>query len=952
MSQATYLSTWPDVNGRPILEPSRARLRTYTGAAIPTHGRIRVPVRLPSDTTEPTLLPLVIVDGEGPTLLGRDWLHAVRLDWTNIHNLQTPGRDANPKQPRLQALLNEYDDLFSDELGTYTGPKAHIVVRDDAQPRFFKARPVPYAYRDNVCDELRRLEREKVIEPVQHSDWAAPVVPVVKDDGSIRLCGDYKLTVNRASQDDQYPLPNVEDMFATLTGGKTFTKLDLRHAYAQVPLDDTSKVYTTINTPLGLFRYNRMPFGVSSAPSCFQRIIEGTLQGIPHTLARVDDILVTGENDDEHLANLTAVLSRLRTAGLRLKRVKCSFMEPSVTYMRFVIDAEGTHPTDEKVRALKAAPTPQNKSELRSFLGLLNFYRKFIPNLSTMAEPLNRLLRDNTPFDWTDAQQDAFDSTKAAVCSSSVLIHYDRSKPLRLACDASPHGVGAVLSHVLPDGSERPVAFASRSLSSAERNYAQIDREGLSLIFGVKKFHNYIYAKAFTLVTDHKPLLDLFGEDRAIPVMASSRVQRWALILAAYNYRLVHRAGKAHGNADAMSRLPLPESPGQVPTPGESVLLFDYLSESPVTSVEIQRWTSEDPDLSTVLDYTRQGWPHTTPQSLQPYLSRRDELSLQDGCLLWGQRVVIPPPARARILQDLHTGHPGITRMKALARSFVWWPGLDQALEQTVQTCQACQEHRASPPPAPMHPWIWPDRPWSRLHLDYAGPVEDRMLLIVVDAHSKWIEALPSSSSTAATTINHLRQLFATHGLPDTIVTDNGPCFTSTAFTAFLSASGIEHIRTSPYHPASNGQAERAVQTVKRFLKKMKHGSIEKRLSQALLQYRIREHLISSQFFSKRNAFQIGFTPLPPPSIRKAYRTFSDNNRCRLSSRPSLSTTKLLRASLLSFSSREASADNIISTSSSFSPFPVSLHASSALRLASTRGRKGLQATYAFTNFS
>ena len=333
MSQATYLSTWPDVNGRPILEPSRARLRTYTGAAIPTHGRIRVPVRLPSESTEPTLLPLVIVDGEGPTLLGRDWLHAVRLDWTNIHNLQTPGRDASPKQPRLQALLNEYDDLFSDELGTYTGPKAHIVVRDDAQPRFFKARPVPYAYRDNVCDELRRLEREKVIEPVQHSDWAAPVVPVVKDDGSIRLCGDYKLTVNRASQDDQYPLPNVEDMFATLTGGKTFTKLDLRHAYAQVPLDDTSKVYTTINTPLGLFRYNRMPFGVSSAPSCFQRIIEGTLQGIPHTLARVDDILVTGENDDEHLANLTAVLSRLRTAGLRLKRVNAvSWNQASPTW--------------------------------------------------------------------------------------------------------------------------------------------------------------------------------------------------------------------------------------------------------------------------------------------------------------------------------------------------------------------------------------------------------------------------------------------------------------------------------------------------------------------------------------------------------------------------------------------------------------------------------------------
>ena len=254
--------------------------------------------------------------------------------------------------------------------------------------------------------------------------------------GRIGLWGDDKLTVNRASQDEQYPLPNVEDMFAPLTGRKTFTKLDLRHAYAQVPLDDKSKEYTTINTPLGLFRYNRMPFEVSSAPSCFQHIIDGKLQGKLHT-ARLDDIFLTGKNDDGHLANLTAVLSRLRTASLKLKRIKCSFMQPSIMYMGFVVDAEGV--------CTQSSTYPAKQERAAIFLGSPELLQEAFPNLSTMAEPLNRLLRDNTPLDWTDAQQGAFDSTKANVCSSDVLNRYDRSKPLCLACDALPHGVGAVL---------------------------------------------------------------------------------------------------------------------------------------------------------------------------------------------------------------------------------------------------------------------------------------------------------------------------------------------------------------------------------------------------------------------------------------------------------------------------------------------------------------------------
>ena len=285
-------------------------------------------------------LPLIVLKGEGPSLFGRNWLESVWLDWKRIHQVQGSS---------LQDVLYRHQGVFGEELEMLKGYEAKIHIDPGATPRFCRARPVPYAMRAKVEQELERLVCEGILEPVQHSDWAAPIVPVLKGDKSVRICGDFKMTVNQASKLDRYPIPRVEDLLATLAGGKTFTKLDISQAYQQLVLDEKSKDLVVVNTHRGLFRYTRLPFGIASAPGVFQRVMESLLRHIPGVIVYIDDILVTGPTDEEHLVSLEQVLHRIELAGLRLKRKKCSFMAKSVVFLGYQIDAQGLHPVAEKV---------------------------------------------------------------------------------------------------------------------------------------------------------------------------------------------------------------------------------------------------------------------------------------------------------------------------------------------------------------------------------------------------------------------------------------------------------------------------------------------------------------------------------------------------------------------------------------------------------------------------
>ena len=382
--------------------------------------------------------------------------------------------------------MDEVPDVFKEGHGEPKGMKVNIHVKDDAIPRFHKARPMSYAMKQNVEDELNRLQKGGIIEPVQLSEWAAPIVPVLKSNGHIRICCDHKV---RRGGGGQNTLPRVSDLHASLTGGESFPKLDMSQAYLQLKLDEASRGNVTINTHNGLFRYTRLPYDLSVGPSIFQRTLECVLAGIPHVCIFLDDILVTGKTQSEHVANLRLVLKRLDEAGLKLNNEKSEFFNASVVCLGHKINRDGLHPTDEKVRAIQDAPHPTNVKELRACLGLLNYYGNLLCNRSTTVASLHVLLRKETKWQWGKDQNDAFRAANNLLQSDSLSVHFDQDKPILLACDASPYDVGAVLSHQMPDGWERPIAYASRSLSPAERNYSQLDKEGLNLVFGVNKFH-------------------------------------------------------------------------------------------------------------------------------------------------------------------------------------------------------------------------------------------------------------------------------------------------------------------------------------------------------------------------------------------------------------------------------------------------------------------------------
>ena len=302
-------------------------------------------------------------------------------------------------------------------------------------------------------------------------------------------------------------------------------------------VEEESQEYLTVNTHQGLYRYNRLVFGITSAPAIWQRAIDQILDGVEGTSCILDDMIITGKDDQEHLDHLEEVLKRLKEHGLRANREKCEFFQ-KITYCGHVVDEDGLHKTQEKVEAVINAPRPENVQQVRSFLGLVNYYHKFQPNLATTLHPLNQLLEQGKRWKWTTECEAAFIKVKKLMTSDMVLTHYDPGRPLRLACDASPVGIGEVLSHIMDDGSERPIAFASRTLSKAERNYSQIDKEALALVWGVKKFHLYLFGRHFTLVTDHEPLTSIFNPRKGIPAMTVARLQRYALFLAGFEYSI------------------------------------------------------------------------------------------------------------------------------------------------------------------------------------------------------------------------------------------------------------------------------------------------------------------------------------------------------------------------------------------------------------------------------
>lgn len=368
--------------------------------------------------------------------------------------------------------------------------------------------------------------------------------------------------------------------------------------------------------------------------------------------------------------------------------------------------------------------------------------------------------------------------------------------------------------------------------------FTQIDREGLCLVWGVKKFNQYLYGRRFTLITDHQPLVTIFNPKKSIPAMTAARLQRWTLFLGGHDYVIEYKGTLHHGNADGLSRLPCEPGDHASADPAEMFHLA-HVENLPVTSVQIKQETSRDPTMPKVFELTVKGWPAKDSVGLPEYFKRREQLSLCHVCIMWGTRIVVPPKLRSNVLEALHEGHMGVVKMKSLVRSYIWWPGIDHQIGEMAKSCSGCQQTQKLPAPAPVHRWEWPTAPWQRIHVDYAGPFLDRMFLVMVDAYSKWPDVFMVKSATTTKTVKVLRTLFARTGLPERLVSDNGSQFTSDEFPSFIGRNGIKHTTVVPYHPATNGLAERFVQSFKQSMKTMSncHMSLQEKMAKFLHAY-------------------------------------------------------------------------------------------------------------------
>lgn len=855
------------------------KLYSFCGSSMNVIGKIYVPVKYKTVAKELTLL---VVESNNnrmsPMLMGRNWLQSLNIKLEFVNKINT---DVNEKivDETVKYFIQHYS-VFSKGNGKYTGSNVDIILVGKPTPIFCKARQVPYSLRSKVSAELDRLVDLGILKKVNHSHWASPIVVVEKGFGKnkkIRICGDYKVSVNPVTQTEHYPLPNINDLLAMIGKSKYYTVLDLKNAYQQLELSNTAKELLTINTFKGLYQYQYMPYGIKSAPAVFQEKMDTILRGLENVGCYLDDILIWGKRFDECKKTVEEVLYRLSQAGLKIAVEKCQFFKKEVQYLGVNISENGIKPTEKGIKAIKCAPKPCDLTTLRSFLGLINFYGKFIPNLSTKLRPLHELLEKGKNFEWSKDCERSFITCKEAILKSNILTHYDPSKTLILTTDASAYGLGAVLAHLI-DGIEYPICFASRTLNKAERAYSQLEKEALGIIFGIKRFHLFLYGRHFMIHTDHKPLETILHPNKHIPTLAAARIQRWALLLSSYNYSISYKNGKDIGHADALSRLPLAE------TELESVTecnFFSTVDESPLSATDIAKHTQKDPVLSVISDYTLNGWPnYNKNDEITNFWNKRNEISFDRGCILWGRRIIIPKTLQPKMLDLLHEQHPGIVRSKMLARSYVWWPCIDKDLENYIKNCDICEKTANSKSEIGVS---WPNttRIFERVHIDLAMKNKENFL-IFIDSYSKWAEIKHLTVTSSRLVIEQLRTIFSSFGIPEKIVSDNGPQFIAEDFENFCKSNGICHVRTPPYHPKSNGAAERFVQIFKKQLSKLNlqndKNSIQHQLDNILFAYRNTPQITTSKtpaemFLNRKPRTRLSILKQELNTNSKMYRT-------------------------------------------------------------------------------
>ena len=618
------------------------------------------------------------------------------------------------------------------------------------------------------------------------SQWNAPLLVVPKKADSagkpkLRIVIDFR-KLNDLTIGDSFPLPNIEEILDQLGNAKYFSTLDLASGYHQIPMAEHDKPKTAFSTPYGHYEYNRMPFGLKNAPATFQRLMNSVLIGIQglRCLVYLDDIVIYGSSLEDHNKRLTEVLQRLREANLKLQPDKCEFLRKEVNYLGHVISEDGISPDPAKLQAIRDFPEPQKVKDVQSFIGLAGYYRKFIKEFSKIAKPLTKLTKKTEKFAWAAEQQIAFNTLKEKLTTAPVLQYPDFTKEFNVTTDASDYAIGAVLSQG-PIGNDRPIAYASRILNRAEQNYSTTEKELLAIVWAVKHFRPYVYGTKFKIVTDHKPLIWLFNVNDP-----GSRLIRWRLKLEEYDYEIIHKAGRANANADALSR-----------------------------NVKREAHVTEATDKVLALNEDGE----------HAYTSNEDDKEEDNKC-----EQAYTEEQKKQILYEYHDaptgGHQGIERTIKRIRLKHNWPGLTADVERYVRKCELCQKNKLSRRiKAPLIVTDTPSRPFEKCALDIVGPLtitknDNRYLLTFQDHLTKFSKAIPIPNQEANTVSKEfVTKIVLEYGTPDYVLTDQGTNFTSEIFKNTCKLLKINKIQTTAYHPESNGTLERSHRTLAEYLR-------------------------------------------------------------------------------------------------------------------------------------
>lgn len=803
--------------GEPPLDVSQVKLKMFDGSTLKPIGETLLKVE--HKGKQHSLSFQVVAESRNKPLLSAEsceQLGLIKLD--TVHSMQCL---ADPITEDY--ITTKYKDVF-EGLG-HIGD-ATFKTDEKVQPVQHAPRRVPVALRDEVKRKLADLEAKGIVKKVtEPTEWISSMVIVAKP-GKLRICLDPR-DLNRALQRPKYLMPTLEEILPCLSKAKVFTTLDAKDGFYQIGLDEESSLKTTFWTPFGRYRYLRMPFGVSVAPEEFECKLHEKLDDLPGVIVIRDDVLVTGHGEtyeeavEDHDQNLVRLLDRAKQVNLKLNKAKMKLRKAEVEFMGHVVTKDGLKPDPRKIKAVEEMPRPSCKKETLSLLGFINYLSKFLPRLSEVAQPLRELTMTDAEFLWSPQHEEALQQVKQLVINHPVLKYYDPSEEATLQCDASEYGLGATL---LQKG--QPVAFASRTLSRTERNYAQIEKECLAIVFGCERFTQYLAQKDKVQVeSDHKPLQAIFKK----PIhTAPCRLQRMLLRLLRYNLDVQYKPGKLMFIADHLSRAPTAEVPehhdeAQVfAVELEQMDPFDTIKIAPEKLAQLQQCTGQDPVLQILKNTVLSGWPERreqVPVPVREFWTYRDEISVHNAVLFKSHRVIIPAVMRAEILRKIHSSHMGIQSSLRKAKDLVFWPCMSSQIKETVANCQVCAEFQARNPKQPMQTHEVPDRPWSRVAADLFT-LHGKEYAVLVDYYSDFIEVgeLPDTTSTAV--VHFLKEQFSRHGIPDCLMTDNGSQLTSREFKKFISEWEVNHVTSSPHHPRSNGKAESAVKIAKGLFKK------------------------------------------------------------------------------------------------------------------------------------